>query len=232
MPDAPPHAGISDPPASRSLRILLADDSRVIQTSVRGLLSRFGHRVDVVNNGLEAIRAVEREEYDAVLMDIRMPEMDGLEATRRLCELRPRSRRPAIIAFTSSSTSQDRERCLATGMDGFLAKPVSGAALNEILTRFSTCVPAAVDREHPVPPPPRLATRPAGSLTPTPCPPPLLPLDTDAAPIQVVVEGRLGDLQVWSDNEWALLPEASRPRTVVHVEGLGWVGVITRVALN
>ena len=86
--------------------------------------SKLGYRADVASNGLEAIEALERQPYDVVLMDVQMPELDGLDATRRICERWPEDERPRIIAMTANAMPEDREACFAAGMDDYVAKPI------------------------------------------------------------------------------------------------------------
>jgi CheY-like chemotaxis protein len=78
----------------------------------------------VASNCLEAVQSVERQPYDVVLMDVQMPEMDGLEASRRICALWPRGQRPTIIAMTANAMQGDREMCLEAGMDDYVSKPI------------------------------------------------------------------------------------------------------------
>jgi CheY-like chemotaxis protein len=110
--------------ARHPLRILLAEDNVVNQKLALRLLSQMGYRADVAANGLEAIQAVERQSYDVVLMDVQMPEMDGLEATRQICARWSPDQRPRIIAMTANAMQGDRELCLEAGMDDYLAKPI------------------------------------------------------------------------------------------------------------
>ena len=120
------------------LRILLAEDNAVNQKLALRLLSQMGYRADVAANGLEAIRAVERQPYDVILMDVQMPEMDGLDATRQICTRWPRGQRPRIIAMTANAMQGDRERCLAAGMDDYLSKPIRVDELVAALSRSAT----------------------------------------------------------------------------------------------
>jgi GAF domain-containing protein/CheY-like chemotaxis protein/tetratricopeptide (TPR) repeat protein len=115
-----------DPQMARRhpLRILLAEDILVNQKLALRLLEQMGYRADVASNGLEAIQSVERQPYDVILMDVQMPEMDGLEATRKICARWPRGQRPTIIAMTANAMQGDREMCLEAGMDDYVSKPI------------------------------------------------------------------------------------------------------------
>ncbi|MEN9630105.1 MAG: hypothetical protein RJA10_3333 [Pseudomonadota bacterium] len=115
------------------LRILLAEDNVVNQKLALRLLSQMGYRADVAGNGIEAIESVERQTYDVVLMDVQMPEMDGLEATRRITARHAAGQRPRIIAMTANAMQGDREACLAAGMDDYVTKPIRVDALVEAL---------------------------------------------------------------------------------------------------
>ena len=106
----------------RPLRILLAEDNVVNQKVGVAQLKRMGYHPDVVANGLEVLTAVHRQTYDVILMDVQMPEMDGLEASRRIIQEFDAGRRPRLIALTANVFKSDRDACLAAGMDGFLAK--------------------------------------------------------------------------------------------------------------
>jgi CheY-like chemotaxis protein len=111
------------------LRILVAEDHPVNQQVILGLLRHLGYQPDLAGDGQEVLDALARQPYDVVLMDIQMPEMDGLEATRRLREELPAERQPRVLAMTAHAMAGDRERCLAAGMDGYLSKPVQIADL-------------------------------------------------------------------------------------------------------
>lgn len=133
----------SGPPLApfRPLRILVAEDNDVNQRLTRRLLQNLGHTADIAANGLDVLAAVERVQYDVVLMDCHMPEMDGYEASRRIRQLEitstpaVRRHRIRIIAFTASVFDGDREKCLAAGMDDYLSKPVQVEELKAALDR-------------------------------------------------------------------------------------------------
>ena len=133
-------AGTTDA-APASYRILLAEDDAVNREMTTRLLDKMGHETETVVNGHEAVTAVQEDTYDVVLMDVQMPEMDGLEATRRLREERPPDAQPFIIALTASVMKEDRQRCQEAGMDGFLSKPVRKDELARALE--DTTTPAA-----------------------------------------------------------------------------------------
>ncbi len=120
--------GVAADPARRAKhpeRILLAEDNVVNQKVALLMLDKLGYRADLAADGLEAIEAVERQRYDVILMDVQMPEMDGIEATRRIIGRYPdRATRPTIIATTANAMQGDRERCLEAGMDDYIGKPI------------------------------------------------------------------------------------------------------------
>jgi len=119
----------------KPLRILLVEDNVVNQKVASKILDRMGYRADIAGNGLEAIEALERQRYDIVFMDVQMPEMDGLSATREICHRWPRAERPHIIAMTANAMQGDREECLAAGMDDYISKPVRTDELAAALGR-------------------------------------------------------------------------------------------------
>ncbi len=106
------------------LKILLAEDNVTNQKLALRLLERMGYRADVAANGMETLRALERQRYDVVLMDVQMPEMDGLQATRAIRLQFPPKEQPRIIAMTANAMQGDREMCIAAGMDDYLSKPI------------------------------------------------------------------------------------------------------------
>jgi signal transduction histidine kinase/DNA-binding response OmpR family regulator len=115
------------------LRILVAEDNAANQKLAILMLEKMGYRADVAANGLEVLDAVERQPYDVVLMDVQMPEMDGLQASRRICACWPKHDRPRLIAVTASAMRGDREECLAAGLDEYITKPISPQALARAL---------------------------------------------------------------------------------------------------
>lgn len=118
---------------SESLRILLAEDNPLNQEVALLLLQKLGYQASVVNNGQEALEALTRRPYDVILMDLQMPELDGLETTRRIHQLFPGPGRPRIIAITANALIGDREHCLAAGMDDYLSKPIRLDLLQAVL---------------------------------------------------------------------------------------------------
>jgi signal transduction histidine kinase/DNA-binding response OmpR family regulator len=127
------------------LCILLVEDNLVNQKLALRLLERLGYRADLATNGAEALEALEKQEYDVVLMDVQMPEMDGLEATRRI-RISPsldgtrETRQPHIIAMTANAMKEGREACLAAGMDDYLSKPIRVRELVEALSKCGASV--------------------------------------------------------------------------------------------
>jgi signal transduction histidine kinase/BarA-like signal transduction histidine kinase len=127
-----------DPNLARRLpmRLLLADDNPINQKVGLSVLHKLGYRADVANNGLEVLKALEQKVYDLLFLDVQMPEMDGLEAARQICERWSPERRPAIIAMTGNALMGDREKCLAAGMDDYISKPVRVSELQAALERW------------------------------------------------------------------------------------------------
>jgi signal transduction histidine kinase/DNA-binding response OmpR family regulator/HPt (histidine-containing phosphotransfer) domain-containing protein len=140
------------PTVQAPLRILLAEDNVVNQRMAQLLLERLSQTADVVSNGLEAVNAAVQLPYDLILMDVLMPEMDGLDATREIRKRLPRDRQPRIVAMTANALSGDRERCLAAGMDDYISKPVQLDELAKVMQR------KPVHLDTPPISPPRLET--------------------------------------------------------------------------
>ena len=116
------------------LRILIAEDNVVNQKLAMRMLEQMGYRADLASNGLEAIESLERQPYDVVFMDVQMPEMDGLEATRKIRTM-PAFIQPRIIAMTANAMQGDREMCIEAGMDDYISKPIRPHELTDVLLR-------------------------------------------------------------------------------------------------
>ena len=127
------------------LQVLLADDNAVNQQLALALLKKMGYRADVATNGAEVLEALARRPYDVVLMDVEMPVMDGLEASRRINQEWPAGQRPRIIAMTANAMQGDREACLAAGMDDYLSKPIRREELAAALARSEARAVSADD---------------------------------------------------------------------------------------
>jgi CheY-like chemotaxis protein/HPt (histidine-containing phosphotransfer) domain-containing protein len=124
------------------LRILLAEDNCVNQQVAQYLLQQIGYRADIAGNGLEVLDALRRQPYDVVLMDVQMPGMDGLEATKRICQEWLGTSRPRIIAMTANAMQGDKEECLKAGMDDYISKPIR---LEKLVEALSKCQPQVGD---------------------------------------------------------------------------------------
>jgi signal transduction histidine kinase/CheY-like chemotaxis protein len=157
-------AGAAEPQApaeaprmeTRSLRVLVAEDNAINRKLACKILERRGHVVAVAQNGREALEAVQAANFDLVLMDVQMPEMDGIEATRRIRAWeQPARRRTMIAAMTAHAMPEDRERCLKAGMDSYVTKPLQIAQLAMVLKQAADAASAeasgAAEAEHPVP---------------------------------------------------------------------------------
>jgi signal transduction histidine kinase/CheY-like chemotaxis protein len=128
----PPAAGILA--LSTSLRILLAEDNLVNQRVAMTMLGKMGHRITLATNGLEALEQWRKGDFDLILMDVQMPEMTGLEATTQIRREEAIGAHVTIVAMTASAMSEDRDRCLAAGMDDFISKPVSYKGIEQVIT--------------------------------------------------------------------------------------------------
>jgi len=128
-----------------ALRVLIADDNALNQNLLKRLVAKLGHSADVVSNGREAVAAVAQTPYDAVLMDVLMPEMDGLVAAEAICRRWPRGNRPRLIALTAMAGPGDQERCLRAGFDDYMSKPVR---LDDLTDTLKTAVGYRSNRER------------------------------------------------------------------------------------
>lgn len=118
------------------LEILVAEDNLINQQIALKVLKKIGYQADIASNGLEVLNKLEQKPYDLILMDVQMPEMDGLEATRQICKLYSKEKRPKIIAMTAGAMEANRQQCLDAGMDGFSTKPIDIAKLHQILSEY------------------------------------------------------------------------------------------------
>lgn len=138
-------------PPDRPLRILLAEDNLINQKVTLRLLERLRYRADVAANGFEVLEALQRQSYDVILMDVQMPEMDGIEAARLIRQRFPPGQQPYIIALTANALQGDREQCLEAGMDDYLAKPIRledlAQALQRVPARVEEPIGPAINRE-------------------------------------------------------------------------------------
>ena len=135
-----PITPVLDPDMARRLplRLLLADDNPINQKVGLTVLHKLGYNADIANNGLEVLKALEQKAYDILFLDVQMPEMDGLEAARQICQRWSAEKRPRIIAMTGNALMGDREKCLQAGMDDYISKPVRIGELQSALQRWGS----------------------------------------------------------------------------------------------
>jgi CheY-like chemotaxis protein len=131
--------------AAGALHVLIADDNALNQNLLKRLVTKLGHSADVVSNGREAVAAVAQQPYDALLMDVLMPEMDGLAAAEAICRRWPRGSRPRLIALTAMAGPGDQERCLKAGFDDYMSKPVH---LDDLVEAFKAAAGYRTTRER------------------------------------------------------------------------------------
>jgi signal transduction histidine kinase/HPt (histidine-containing phosphotransfer) domain-containing protein/BarA-like signal transduction histidine kinase len=142
-----PVAPTLDPELARRLplRLLLADDNPINQKVGLSVLQKLGYRSDLAANGLEVIKALEQKAYDVLFLDVQMPEMDGLEAARQICQRWPEEKRPRIVAMTGNALVGDREKCLKAGMDDYISKPIRIVEMQSALERWGRTKPKRSD---------------------------------------------------------------------------------------
>ncbi len=143
------------------LHLLLVDDNAINQKVGVRMLQQIGYQPDLAGSGLEAIQAIEKKTYDIIFMDVQMPEMDGLKATGIITARWPREKRPIIIAMTANSMLGDREKCLAAGMDDYIAKPLRPEVLQAALENWGTVAGQRQPRAPAEPVAPAAAAEPA-----------------------------------------------------------------------
>ena len=153
---------------ARRLRILVAEDNQVNQQVATGLITKLGHRVDIAANGREAVEAICNLPYDLILMDVQMPEMDGFEATAAIRRLNGGRADVPIIAMTANAMEGDPQKCLAAGMDDYIAKPVDRRKLANAIGYWSARRSGGVEIAPPPEPEPVVAPAPAPVPAPAP----------------------------------------------------------------
>lgn len=141
--ERPPEPAVEARPGA--LRVLIADDNALNQNLLKRLVVKLGHTADVVSNGRAAVASVAQQPYDAVLMDVLMPEMDGLAAAEAICRRWPRGNRPRLIALTAMAGPGDQERCLRAGFDDYMSKPVR---LEDLTGALRAAAGYRTNREH------------------------------------------------------------------------------------
>ena len=119
-----------------SIKILLVEDNRVNQLVAIGILKKLGYVFDLANNGKEALIKLEKNKFDLILMDINMPEMDGLTAMKHIKQIFPEKNRPKVIAVTANTLSEEKEACFNAGMDDYITKPINKMILKSILAKY------------------------------------------------------------------------------------------------
>jgi CheY-like chemotaxis protein/HPt (histidine-containing phosphotransfer) domain-containing protein len=207
-------------------RLLLAEDSKINQSVAIAMLGKSGYHIDAVDNGREALDAVQARAYDLVLMDVSMPEMDGLDAARAIRDLSSDVRRIPIIAMTAHAMESDREKCLAAGMNDYVTKPVDRLKLLDAVARWlgtsTDDAPAPVAAPMPQParrPPPApapilkpLAPRKAPAAQPTPA---TVPPSNGSNPKSVSAPAPTANAAVL-DNEILLQLERDTNSAILH----------------
>ncbi|MEJ2749786.1 MAG: response regulator, partial [Anaerolineae bacterium] len=139
----PPISTTIDPEMGRRhpLRILLAEDNLINQKVALRILERMGYNADLAASGLEVLEMMQQKQYDVVLMDVQMPNMDGVEATEQIRDIWPSEQQPAIIAMTANALTGDREKYLEAGMDDYISKPVR---IQELMNALAHCQPVSI----------------------------------------------------------------------------------------
>ena len=127
------------------LKILVVEDNQINQKVALHILSNFGYQAELANNGKEAVETIKMKHYDLLFMDMQMPEMDGLEATRRICRAFLKKDRPYIVAMTANALKGDRELCLAAGMNDYLSKPLKPEEIRAAIERCALNLQALVE---------------------------------------------------------------------------------------
>lgn len=122
--------------ATLPLHILVADDNSINQMLIKRVIERLGYQIDQVRNGLEVLEALKKKTYDLILMDVQMPEMNGLEAAKQIIATYPEAQRPLILAITANSMEDDTQKCLEAGMQDSIEKPFKIEELKAILYKW------------------------------------------------------------------------------------------------
>jgi two-component system sensor histidine kinase/response regulator len=221
-------AGKSDEPLPTKFRILVAEDNELNQQVARLQLKELGQTADYASNGLEALEALQKKTYDLILMDCQMPELDGYDATGEIRRRERGAKHTWIIAMTAHAMVGDRDRCLAAGMDDYIAKPMSTEVLREALERYAQRSPTILEKQAAPSAPSAAPTATATATAPASAMPKAVAANVDFAQLRQITKGnvallrRLAELYVnQTAEQLALLKTALAERSSSDVQRIG-----------